>query len=127
MLLVEELIHGDGDVASESDRAGTASVVEAVMQPGDEGVPDVFGIEEIVVEQNAVSHAEAHGGIVGPNSHESVSTLELTFHHCVVDIQEALLDDVKPFFFELHELSAGTQCVSDRHPQYCSYLPRNVR
>jgi hypothetical protein len=97
-----------------------------VLQPGDESVPDVFGIEEIVIEQNAVSHAEAHGGIIGPNSHQSVPTLEFSLHHCVVDIHEALFYDMKSFFFELHELSAGAQCVSDCHAQYCSYLSRNV-
>jgi hypothetical protein len=60
LLVLQKLVHGYGDVASQTYRARPTSIVEAVVQPGYEGVAHVFGVEFIFVEEDAVAHTEAH-------------------------------------------------------------------
>jgi hypothetical protein len=97
LLLLHELVHGNGDVAPQTDRVGTSSVIQTLSQPQGEEVPNVDGVEDIVIEEEGVSHAQTHGGIVRPHPHFPVPAS--------FDVLKALLDDPQAFLFEVLELS----------------------
>lgn len=117
LLVLQELVHGYGDIASQPDGVSSASVIEAVVEPGYEGVAHVFGVELVSVEEDAVGHAEAHGGVVRPHSHLTVTSLYLPIHDSIVDVRKPFLDELIALLPPLHELSACSQRVSNGHAQ----------
>lgn len=60
VLLSHELVSGNRNVASQTDRVGPASVAETVLEPHVKHVSDVLGVKMIVSQKDTVSHRQTH-------------------------------------------------------------------
>jgi len=110
---MHELVHRDGDVSSQPNRVRATTIVEPMMEPEGEEIAYVCGVEVEVIEQDAVGHAQTHGGIISPDSDHAVPS--------VLDVLKPILDDSQPFFPEVLELSRSSKCVTDGHSQHSRY------
>ena len=117
LLLLEVLVDGDGDVSPEADGALPASIVEAVVEPEREHVADVSGVEEVVVEEDTVRHAEAHRSVVRPHPDLPMPALKNPIFNCLVHVLQARLDDSQSAFPERDELGARAQRIANGHAQ----------
>lgn len=120
LLLLEVLINRNGDVSAKSDGALPAAVVKALIEPESEHVPDVLGVEKIVVEEDAVRHAETHRGVVSPNPDLAVSALQYAALNGLVDIFQTSFDHTKATLSEWYELSASAKRITDGHAENSS-------
>lgn len=109
-LLLHELVHRDRDVPPEADRVRPAAVVEPVLQPQNEQVPHVGGVEDKIVEKDAVGHAKAHRCIVSP-----YCSLPRTVQR--FQVRKTLLHYPQPLLTKVVEFRTRTQSVTDAHAQ----------
>jgi hypothetical protein len=79
-----------------------------MVQPSDEGMPHMFGIELVLVQEDAISHAQPHRCIISPHSYLAMATLKMVFHNSIMDVHKSLFYYPIAFFLKLHELSTGT-------------------
>lgn len=115
LLLLQEFVHRNRNVASQANGPRPTPVVESQVQPQGEEVSNVLRVELISINEDAVGKAEPHRGIVSPYSNLAVPRLDNSVFDGIKDIFKAVLDDSEPLLAKGKKLGGGPESISNRH------------
>ena len=80
-------------------------------------------IENKVIEEEGIGHAESHAAIVSPDPDLARTSIKLTLLYLFLHVVEVIGDQIPPIFDEGNELSGGSQSITDCQPQKTPYSP----
>ena len=116
-LILEELLDGNGDVPTQSDRMIPASVAQTMRPPQLEHVSYVFGVELVIFKQQTVSHGESHTCIISPDGSLCASTFKFFFLNSFMNVAESVLNVAPSIWIVLFKLSTRAESITYGHTQ----------